>query len=280
LAPWLPAPGGPGGVSGVRVQVGYTPALGLPEHFLLTDTRTNDARGLDQAILDDPPRLAALRGRALALDLGYYSHARFARLRAAGVHVVTRRHPQARVQVEAAAPARQALPGLPAAPITILADQRATIGSPNNRAGAGLAGWRLVTAIVAPQPAAARRGAAAVTCEVLTDRWDLPAEEVVQLYLWRWQIELFVRWRKRHVRLPRLLGYSRNAVEMTLWLALIVHRLTLLAAHALGWARRAPTLLVQLAWALGQVEAAAPPPAPPAHQLPLPGVALTPAGPT
>jgi hypothetical protein len=280
LAPWLPAPGGPGGAPGVRVQVGYTPALDLPEHFLLTDTRTNDAQGLDQAILDDPPRLAALRGRTLALDLGYYSHARFARLRAAGVHVVTRRHPQALVRVEAATPARQALPGLPAAPIAVLADQRVTLGSPNNRAGAVLAGWRLVTAIVAPQPAAARRGAAPVTYELLTDRWDLPAEEVVQLYLWRWQIELFFRWLKRHVRLPRLLGYSRNAVEMTLWLALIVHLLTLLAARALGWARRTPTLLVQLAWALGQVEAAAPPPAPPARQLPLPGVALTPAGPT
>ncbi len=275
LAPWLPANGaGSPDKSGVRVQVQYSPAFDLPEHLLITDTRTNDCQGLDQAILDDPARLAALHDQTLVIDLGYYSHQRFERLLGAGVHFVTRCHPQATVQVAADLPIAHPLPGLPAARITVTADQRVTVGSANNRAGAVLPGLRLVTATVAPQPAAARRGAQPITYRVLSDRWDLTAEQVVQLYLWRWQIELFLRWLKRHVRLPRLLGYSRNAVEMTLWLAIIVHLLLVVAAHALGWTRRTPTLLAQLAWALAHLSRAdLPGPAGVAQQLPLPGLA-------
>ncbi len=132
------------------------------------------------------------------------------------------------------------LPGLPAGRSRVQADQRVTVGSANNRAGAVLPDLRRVTAVVQPQPAATRRGAQPVTSQVLPDRWDLPAEPVVQLYLWRWQIELFLCWLKRHVRRLRLLGASRNAVAVTVWLAIIVHLLTVLAAHALGWAQASP----------------------------------------
>ncbi len=273
-ARWLPSRGG-ADVPGVRVQVPYTPALDLPEHVLVTDTRTTDHQGFAQTVLDQPARLAALRGHTLAFDLGYYCHRHFAQLVAAEVHFVTRRHHQARITVEADQPVQAALPGTPAGRITVQRDQRITLGSPNHRRGAVLPGLRLVTATVAPQPQAARQGAAPVVYEVLTDRWDLPAHEVVQLYLWRWQIELFFRWLKRYVRLPHLLGYSRNAVELTLVVALLVHLLTVLAAHALGWARRSPTLRARLGWLLGQLTAAeVAASAPAGRQLALPGWGL------
>lgn len=249
LAPWL-------GLSartkrpGVSVQVLYTPALDLPAHILITDAHTPDVKGLDQAILDDPPRLAALRGQTLVLDLGYYSHARFARLRQAGVHFVSRLHPQAALHIEEERPVQAPLPGLPAERITILSDQRVRVGSANNRAGAALCGLRLVTACVAPSPDAARHGAQPVRYRLLTDRWDLSAAEIVQLYLWRWQIELFFRWLKSHLHLPHLLGYSPQAVALSLWLALVVHLLSVLAAHTLGQRRRSPTLLRQCALAV------------------------------
>ena len=269
-APWLPLLARPER-SGVRVQLRYAPAADLPEHFLVTDLRTPDCRGLDHAILDDPAQVVALRGRTLVLDLGYYSHARFARLLAAGVHVLSRLHPQATVRVEADRPVQATLPGLDGGRITVLADQQVTVGSPGNRAGGVLRGLRLVTARVAPQATAARRGAQPVTYRILTDRWDLDAAAVILGYLLRWQIELFLRWLKSHVRLPRLLGTSPAAVELTLWLAIVVHLLTLLAAHARGHGRRSPSLLRRLAWTLTRltvadlVEAA-----PVAYQLPLP----------
>ena len=270
---WLPSRGG-ADVPGVRVQVPYTPAWDLPEHVLITDTRTPDGQGLEQALLDDPDRLAELRGQTLALDLGYYAHRRFVRLGDAQVHFVTRRHPQAQLTVEADLPVPVPLPLADSPPgrIRVLHDQRVTLGSPNNRRGAVLPGLRLVTATVTPQPRAARQGAPPVVYEVLTDRWDLPAADVVQLYLWRWQIELFFRWLKRYVYLLHLLGYSRNAVELTVALALLVHLLTVLAAHALGWARRSPALRARLGWLLGQLTPAELVPDPPtAWQLRLPG---------
>lgn len=252
LAPWLPNKGG-ADVPGVRVQLQYLPALDLPEHVLITDSHTNDCQRLDQAILDNPSRLAALRDQTLVFDLGYYSHRRFARLLAAGVHLITRLKSQAKVQLEADLPVQSPLPDLPTGRITILSDQRVTVGSAQNKAGAVLTGLRLVTARVEPLPKAARAGAKVIMYRILTDRWDLDAADVIQIYLWRWQIELFLRWLKSHVHLPRLLGYSRNAVELTVWLAIVVHLLSVLAARSLGLFNRSPGLLRQIIWALARV---------------------------
>lgn len=249
LAPWLAQKSGWRIPTGVRVQTQYTPAWDLPEHVVVS-TATNDYRGLDELVLDDPVRLAALRDHTLVVDLGYYSHRRLAQLTAAGVHWVTRRLAAATLQVLAEEPVQALLPTIAEPRITVLADQRVTLGSPNNRAGAILHNVRLVTARVTALPAAARLGQGPVVYEVLTDRWDLAAAEVVQLYLWRWQIELFFRWLKSHVHLTQLLGYSQNAVELSVALALVVHLLALVAGHALGLARRSPSLLRRMAWAL------------------------------
>ncbi len=280
LAPWLPNKN-QADVPGVRLQVRYTPALDLPEHVLITDTRSNDCQGLDQAILDDPAQLASLRDQTLAIDLGYYSHRRFQRLLTAGVHFVSRLQQQAMVRCEADLPVQQPLPQLDGGRISLLRDQQVTLGSPNNRAGAVLPGLRLVTARVQPLAKAARRGAKPVTYQLLTDRWDLSTAEVVQFYLWRWQIELFFRWLKSHLHLPRVLGYSRNAVELTVWLAIVVHLLTLLAMRSMGLARRVPGLLRKLGRLLSQlVPGDLQDQAPSPQQLAFPGWNLAPDAPT
>ena len=187
------------------------------------------------------------------IDLGYYSHRRFALLLAAQVHLVPRLKGGVTVSVTAERPLQQPLPAIPADRIVLRADQEITLGSPHNRTGAVLPHLRLVTATVAPLPAAARRGAKPLVYQLVTDRWDLTPREIVQIYLWRWQIELFFRWLKRHVHLLRLLGYSRNALDLTVWLSIIVHLLTVLATHALCLARRTPILLHHLVWALAQL---------------------------
>ncbi len=251
LASWVPRTTRSKRKSGVRLQVQYAPALDLPEQFLIT-TNANDGPGMDQILLDDPTRLAALKGHTLVIDLGYYAHRRLARLRLADIHWVIRRHATATLTILEDLPVQQHLPGLDDGRITVLSDQRVRVGSPNNRDGKVLRDLRLVTARVKPLAKAARLGAQPVVYELLTDRWDLSPAEVVQLYLWRWQIELFFRWLKSHVRLPRILGYSQNAVELTVALAIIVHLLTVLAARALGLGRRSPALIRRLAWAFAQ----------------------------
>lgn len=276
LVPWLPATGGtdhPGG----RVQTLYAPAFDLVEQVLVTDTRANDCQGFDALLFDDPDRLATLAGCTLGVALGYSSHARFARLRTGDVHFVRRLHPQAALRIEAEGPVQALVPGLDGGPITVQADQRITLGSANNRAGAVLPGLRLITATVAPAARARRQGASPTVDRLITDRWDLSAAEVVQLYLWRWEIELFFRWLKHHVKLPCWLGYSRNAVELTVAVALVVHRLLVLAARAVGLTRRTPALLARLRANLSHVLAIAIDPAPSVVQLPLPFCATDPA---
>lgn len=252
LAPWVSRSSRSTRKSGVRVQVEFMPALDLPECFLVT-TDPNDCNGMDQLILNNPARLAALRDQTLVVDLGYYAHQRLGALLQADVHFVIRRNLQAKIQVEADLPVQQPLDGIDGRRITVLSDQRVTVGSKNNHHGQVLHGLRLVKARVEPLPKAARQGAKPLVYEVLTDRWDLEAADVVQLYLWRWQIELFFRWLKSHIHLLRLLGYSPNAVELTVALAIVVHLLTVLAARALGRKQRSPALLRRMASALAKV---------------------------
>lgn len=249
LSPWLPH-SHPHDIPGRRLQVLFRPAADLPEGILVHGTRTNDCQGLDQFILDDPERLAGLAGLTLAIDLGYYSHARFARLLAAGVHFVSRLQAQATVHVEAEREVQGAWLEPAAGRIHVLGDQRVCLGSPHNRRSTVLTGLRLVRAEVAPTPAAARQGARPRVYTLVTDRFDLPAEAVAWFYVWRWQIELFFRWLKRYLHLTRPLGFSHNAVELSIWLVLIVQLLTVLALRDLGVPRRSPTVVRRLAEAL------------------------------
>ena len=270
LAGWLP-PVSTARKSGVQVQLQYQPAYDLPEQVAVTTIRRNDVQRLDAMLLEQPDQLAALAGQTLLMDLGFYSHRRFADLLAANIHFVTRLHPQASVEVTADRPLQLPLdPTLPPGRITILADQEITLGSAHNRAGAVVDGLRVVTGVVQPNAAAARQQPDPCTYQVLTDRLDLSAEMVVQSYVWRWQIELFFRWLKSHLKLPRLLGYSQNAIELTIILALLVHLFCLLAAEVLAYARRSPVLLAQFPWAFAQLTLADADPALCAQQLPLP----------
>lgn len=274
LAHWLPPLQHPT-VSGVRVQVWLHPQQDLPEVVDLTTVKLNDHLSWDRSVLGTPARLAALAGRTIVVDLGYYRHTAFRDLLAAGVHVVTRRYPSTIVTVEATRPIQPPLPDLDGGRIAVVADQRVTLGTPATRTGVVLPGWRLVTADVAPRLRTGHRSPTPRRYEILTDRWDLSAAEVVQIYLWRWQIELFFRWLKHQLHLPHLLGHSENAVELSVWLAILVHLLALLAARALGLSRRSPLILARLTAALIHLDPSRDADTTPTPcQLPLPGFLL------
>ena len=59
----------------------------------------------------------------------------------------------------------------------------------------------------------------------LTNHFALPALRVAQLYKQRWQVELFFRWLKQHLRIKSFYGTSANAVRTQLWVAVIVYAL-------------------------------------------------------
>jgi hypothetical protein len=203
LSPWSRAGGH---VPGVRLRVGLDLAGAIPAAPQLSRPSLHDAAAFDRR------DLAPLAGWTLLVDLGYYGHARFARLREAGVSFIRPLQAQAGYQITAERPVT--------APPTadgdvVLADEEITeitLGSPPNHKGAVLPRMRLVTS----------RNAAGVVHRFVTDRWDLTAAEVVTLHRKRWQIELFFRWLKSQLSLTRPFGASQEAVWLTVPVGAIV----------------------------------------------------------
>jgi hypothetical protein len=57
----------------------------------------------------------------------------------------------------------------------------------------------------------------------LTNHLLLPALTICQLYKMRWQVELFFKWIKQHLRIKRFYGNSTNAVKTQVWIAVCVY---------------------------------------------------------
>ena len=68
----------------------------------------------------------------------------------------------------------------------------------------------------------------------LTNNFLLPALTVAQLYRARWQVELFFRWIKQHLRIKAFYGTSENAVKTQAWVAVSVYVLVAIAKKQLG----------------------------------------------
>ena len=61
----------------------------------------------------------------------------------------------------------------------------------------------------------------------LTNRLDLSAPEVAELYRRPWQVELFFKWIKQNLKIKAFYGTSKNAVLSQIWIALIAYLLLL-----------------------------------------------------
>ena len=57
----------------------------------------------------------------------------------------------------------------------------------------------------------------------LTNNFTLPALTIAQLYRCRWQVELFFKWIKQHLRIKAFYGTSENAVKTQIWIAISVY---------------------------------------------------------
>jgi hypothetical protein len=57
----------------------------------------------------------------------------------------------------------------------------------------------------------------------LTNNFHLPALTVAELYRCRWQVELFFKWIKQHLRIKAFFGTSENAVKTQVWIAITVY---------------------------------------------------------
>ena len=68
----------------------------------------------------------------------------------------------------------------------------------------------------------------------LTNNFTLPALTIALIYKQRWQVELFFKWIKQHLRIKAFYGTSENAVKTQIWIAVSVYVLVAIVRKRLG----------------------------------------------
>ena len=84
----------------------------------------------------------------------------------------------------------------------------------------------------------------------LTNQFDLPASMIAALYRARWQIELFFKWIKQHLRIKAFYGTSENAVKTQIWIAISTYLLVAILKKRLAIEHSLYTILQVLSVSL------------------------------
>jgi transposase len=196
------------GVYGAKLHVVYNPDSERPNFTALTPANVNDI-----TVAKTMPIRA---GATYVFDLGYYDYDWWAALDAAGCRLVTR------LKVNT--------------PLMIVHENRVLDGSAILSDRIGHLPARQARARKNPFQDPVRelrvRTASGKILRIVSNDLDAPAEEIAELYKRRWQIELFFRWVKQHLKIRHFLGTSENAVRIQIAVALIAF-LLLRMAHTL-----------------------------------------------
>lgn len=177
---------------------------GLPQKLVLTD-----GKGSERAVLENQIKA----GYFYVFDRGYDDYTLFAAFRTLHAHFLTRLKSSAHFAVleNHSVPAEQARVG-------VISDQTVRLGGPQSELKLRLIGYQESTG---------------KTYYYLTNRFDLDALSLVELYLYRWQIELFFGWIKRHLQFGHWYSQNPNGVLIQLYAGLITFLLLkLYAVHS------------------------------------------------
>jgi hypothetical protein len=213
----------------------------LPQCVIVTDGKTHDQKAVQDLHFE--------AGDLLIFDRAYLDYAWFFRLHQGGVWFVTRLKSNSCYEVvqtrSAAGP--------------VLADEVIRLSSATGQA----AFPELLRRVHYRDPETGK------DYVFLTNRQDLSALEVAELYRRRWQIELFFKWIKQNLKIKAFYGTSKNAVLIQIWTALIAYLLLvwLKFKSKVGWGlleftRLAQTLLLERCdlWGMLHAREKAPPP--------------------
>lgn len=180
----------------------------IPTFVRISRTKTSDA-----AVLEELPLVA---GAYYVLDRGYNDFGRLHQLARAGAFFVVRVRKNITFKRRRSHPIDKTT-GLRSDQIVVFRDRRTHVKYPQP--------LRRVTFV---DLTTGRR------FRFLTNDFGLPALSVVELYRCRWQIELFFKWIKQHLRVRRFLGHSPNAVKTQIWIAVSVYVLVAIIRRELG----------------------------------------------
>jgi hypothetical protein len=180
----------------------------VPTWTAVTEAGFPDPKMLDQIPLQS--------GAFYVMDRGYLDFARLARLHAGGVFFVVRAKCHVRFRVLASR-AVDKQTGL-------RCDQTVRLTS----------SWSRRVLAGPLRRVRVRDAASGRSLVLLSNHLDLPALTVAELYRRHWQVELFFKWIKQHLRRRAFLGRSENAVRLQVWSAICAYLLVAIAKKELG----------------------------------------------
>lgn len=169
----------------------------IPEFIVVSNAKTHDVNILDQ--------LRYILGAYYIMDRGYVDFKRLYKLHLSGAYFVTRAKRRMRFDVAESRPVDKAT-GLRCDQIIRLTGQTTRKDYPER-----------LRRIKYRDPETDR------TLVFLTNDFSLPALLIAALYKQRWQVELFFKWIKQHLKIKVFYGYSENAVRTQLWIAVAVY---------------------------------------------------------
>jgi hypothetical protein len=203
--------------SGIKLHTLLDLHGSIPAFLWITDARTRDERILD-LLLPEP-------GSIYVLDRGYIDFERLFALHQARATFVIRARSNLRSERRYSRPVDRTTGLICDQTILLTLEQtRERYPEPLRR-------------VRYRHPGTARR------LTFLTNDFQLPALTVAELYRRRWQVELFFKWIKQHLRIKAFYGTSVNAVRIQIWVAISVYVLVAIIRRHLGSERDLYTLL-------------------------------------
>lgn len=168
----------------------------IPSFLHISDGKLHDVNVLD-ILLPEP-------GAFYVMDRGYLDFERLHRLHLAGAFFVTRAKSNLK--------AKRRYSRVVERSTGLICDQTITLSVFYSKTG---------------YPEALRRirfkTQEGKTLVFLTNNFALPALTITELYRCRWQVELFFKWIKQHLRIKSFFGTSENAVKTQVWIAVSVY---------------------------------------------------------
>jgi Domain of unknown function (DUF4372)/Transposase DDE domain len=169
----------------------------IPSFIFISEGKLHDVNILDQ-LTPEP-------GAFYVMDRGYIDFERLARLHDAGSFFLTRAKSNLKFQRRYSHPVDRST--------GLICDQTVALSVFYSRKGFA-APLRRIKFI---DPESGKR------LVFLTNNFALPALTITQLYRMRWQVELFFKWIKQHLRIKAFFGTSENAVKAQIWIAVSVY---------------------------------------------------------
>jgi IS4 transposase len=180
----------------------------IPTFIRITDGKVHDVKILDEIVLE--------AGAFYVMDRGYVDFQRLYRFTLNASFFVTRSKTNVLLQRRYSHPVDKST--------GVISDHTVILTT----RGSGSAYPEPLRRVTYCDPETGKR------LKFLTNNFTLPAQTIAQIYKRRWEIELFFRWIKMHLRIKSFYGTSENAVRTQIWIAVSVYVLVAIVRKRLN----------------------------------------------